>query len=290
MDVPTTRTSTIRNLQVLAAPSVGSELLLRAPARPDGMLLYWLGGMGMPARQYLPLSEALAERGIGSALHEWRGIGSSSLRAGRDIDWGYRELLQEDLPAGLAAARRTCPDARILLGGHSLGGQLACLYAGLQPEVSQGLVLAASGAPYWRCFTPWGLLLRVAYAMASPLARLRGYFPGRRLGFGGNEARGVIADWSRSGLRGMYAAEGLDAALEVALAGIRQPILALRMADDVFGPGASLRYLLDKMPHARSETLVLDAQTLTARADHFTWIKHPDAVAVHIAAWVERAR
>src|SRR5690242_16818249 len=93
-----------RAVRVTAADGAASELLLVGEARPRRWL-YWLPAMGVPAKHYLPFAEALAARGIAVALHEWRGIGSSQWRAGRRQDWGYRALLQQDLLAGLAAAR-----------------------------------------------------------------------------------------------------------------------------------------------------------------------------------------
>ena len=128
------------------------ELLVVAPPRACQQLLYWVPAMGIPARHYLPLAEALAVRGIAVAVHEWRGIGSSNRRAGRGSNWGYRELLQDDFPAGMAALRERWPQAHCWLGGHSLGGQLATLYASLHPGAFSGLLLVASGAPYWRRF------------------------------------------------------------------------------------------------------------------------------------------
>ena len=104
---------------------VSFELLCVYPADAWHELLYWLPALGVPARHYLPLAEALAEQGIAVAIHEWRGIGSSSLRAGRQQDWAYRELLVDDVPAGLAAVRSELPHARCWIGGHSLGGQLS---------------------------------------------------------------------------------------------------------------------------------------------------------------------
>lgn len=278
----------MRSLQVLSAPGVGCELLLREPEHPDAPLLLWLPAMGVPARHYQPLAEALVNLGMGVALHEWRGIGSSSLRATRYENWGYRELLTQDLPAAVAACRKVRPGARLLIGGHSLGGQLGCLFAGLQPQAVDGLVLVASGTPYWRCFGRWGLPLRTGLSLARWTARLRGHFPGRKIGFGGNEARGVIADWARSGRSGRYAAEGLAQDLEAALANQSRPLLALRLEDDRLGPDASLRHLLRKMPRAPSETQVLDSEALGASADHFTWMKNPRTVADRIASWNRR--
>ncbi|MFP3813131.1 serine aminopeptidase domain-containing protein, partial [Bacillus sp. SIMBA_005] len=125
-------------------------------------------------------ADALAVRGVAVALHEWRGIGSSSLRAGRRADWGYRHLLQEDVACSAAALRACVPELPRRIGGHSLGGQLACCRLALEPDAFDALWLVASGAPYWRAFPGpqrWGLPL--AYRFMAWLARTNGVLPGR---------------------------------------------------------------------------------------------------------------
>lgn len=261
------------------------ELLCVLPAVAWHQLLYWIPAMGMPAKHYLPLAEALAARGIAVIVHEWRGIGSSNRRASRDCNWGYRELLQQDFPAGMAAVREHWPQATCWLGGHSLGGQLGSLYASLHPAIFAGLVLVASGAPYWRRFRH-GWLIVAAYALAPLLAGLRGYLPGRRIGFGGNEARGVIADWARTGRTGCYAAVGMPQDFERQLAALQLPSLALRLRDDWLGPQASLDWLLGKLGPGKRNVEVITPQELGGPADHFGWMKTPVPIAAHIAAWL----
>lgn len=273
----------VRTVPVVAVDGAASELLLFAPSASPRAALYWLPAMGVPARHYLPLAQALAARGIAVALHEWRGIGSSDRRAGWRQDWGYRELLCADLPAGLEAAHAAWPQAACWLGGHSLGGQLATLFTGHNADQLAGLVLVASGAPYWRCFDRRGWV-RAAYWLAPALAKLCGHLPGRRIGFGGNEARGVIADWARSGRTGRYTVEGMSG-LEDAMARMGCPLLALRMRDDWLGPAASLDWLLAKWPRTQSTRVLLTPTELAGPADHFSWMKSPDAVATRIASW-----
>lgn len=276
-----------QRLRVRAADGAEADLHLLLPEAPGGHLLYWLPALGVTARQYVPFAQALAGEGIAVALHEWRGAGSSSLRASRRVDWGYRELLRLDLPAGFAAVRSHCGDVRTVLGGHSLGGQIAVLESSLQPQAFAGLVLLASGSPWWRCF-PRPRLLQAACVAVPLLARALGRFPGRRLGFGGNEARGVMADWARSGRTGRYVVDGLDEDLEASMARLELPVQAWRIADDWLGPAASLDWLLDKMPRAPREVEVLDTASLGARADHFSWMRAPGPLSRRLAICIKK--
>lgn len=261
------------------------ELLCVQPGGGWRQLLYWVPAMGMPARHYLPLAEALAAHGVAMVVHEWRGIGSSNRRASRACNWGYRELLQQDLPAGMAMVHERWPQAACWLGGHSLGGQLGSLYASLHPGELAGLVLVASGAPYWRRFRH-GWLIGAAYALAPVLAGLLGHLPGRRIGFGGNEARGVIDDWARTGRSGRYAAAGMAPDFEQQLASLQLPSLALRLRDDWLGPPASLDWLLGKLGAGERSVDVITPQDLGGPADHFGWMKTPAPIATRIAVWI----
>jgi predicted alpha/beta hydrolase len=284
MDSPTLHETTTR---IIARDGAGSDLQLVSCA--SGSIeecVVWLPAMGVAARNYLPLARALASRGIALALHEWRGIGSSDRRAGRTTDWAYRDLLRSDIPASVAAARAAFPNARCWIGGHSLGGQLASLYSALHPDEFAGLILVAAGSPYWRLFRhAW--LIGALFAAGPVLAKACGYFPGRRVGFGGNESRGVIADWARSGRSGRYAPADIEQDLESLLSALRTPIIALTLRDDWLAPEKSLRGLLDKMPHAPRLTQALTSDDLAgAAADHFSWMKTPDVVAQRLAAWI----
>jgi predicted alpha/beta hydrolase len=272
-------------LPLRMADGARADLLLFRPAGVPRAALLWVPALGVSARHYEPLAQALASLGIAVAVHEWRGHGSSDRRAGRGHNWGYQTLLTDDLPASLAALTATFPDTPVLLGGHSLGGQLSTLLASITEVPLRGIVLVASGAPYWRRFRPW---VGLAYVAAPLLAHLVGRLPGRQIGFGGNEARGVIADWARSGRTGRYAARGMSVDLEAALRGQRAPVLALRLGDDWLGPESSLLFLLDKMPGARRTVGVIGSDDLAgAKADHFAWMKMPARIAIRIGEWLD---
>ena len=91
-------------------------------------------------------------------------------------DWGYREVLEQDLPTSQAVLVAADDEAGALpwiIGGHSLGGQLACVHAGRNPQHFNRLWLAASGSPFWRGFPPpRGWLLPLVYRfLPEPCAR-----------------------------------------------------------------------------------------------------------------------
>ncbi|MNK70742.1 Alpha/beta hydrolase family protein [compost metagenome] len=263
---------------IVSADGHRFELLSRVPAQPRARLL-WLPALGVAARHYLPLADALAARGVAVYLHEWRGNGSSRLRPSRQHDWGYRELLQADLPASLAALTRS-GDAECIIGGHSLGGQLACCFAGQQRPHFRRLWLVASGTPYWRTFpAPRGWTLPLIYRFLPWLAQRQGVLHGRRLGFGGTEARGLIADWARVGLNNHYAGAGIAEDLEAGMRGLQGRATAVVMAQDWLAPPGSMQGLLAKLPQVRASLTLMSAAALGTRADHFAWMTSPQAVA-----------
>lgn len=266
-------------LDLVASDGHQFKLLARIPEQPHASLL-WLPALGVAARHYLPFADALAKHGIAVFLHEWRGNGSSNQRPSRSKDWGYQEILQCDLPASDAAITHRCPTLPRVLGGHSLGGQLASCYAGLTARVPHGLWLVASGTPWWRSFpAPHRYLLPLAYRFLPWLARRNGVLPGRRVGFGGNEARSLIRDWARVGISNRYAAHGMHNDLEQGMRNMQAPVTAIVLQNDWLAPKGSTLALLEKMPAAAHQLHYLSAVEIDTSADHFSWMKSPECIA-----------
>ena len=249
--------------------------------------LLWLPAMGVPARKYATFAEALAGHGIAVALHEWRGSGTSSARAARRCDWGYRTLLDD-----VAASRTALGESpmRWAIGGHSLGAQLGALALASAPRDYHGLAVVGAGVPYWRSFPVWQQPLMLAvFAAFRVLAAAAGHFPGETVGFAGREARGVVRDWTRSGLTGRYRIAGDPTDHDAALRTLATPLLAVRFAQDRYVPEGSLAALLARLPAARAERHELGPERFArGRADHFAWMRDPAPVAGIVAAWLAR--
>ncbi len=273
--------------RVHCADGAEADLLLSLPADARVGLL-WVPALGVPARHYQVFADALAARGIALARHEWRGLGSSTLRASRRSNWSYRELLG-DVANSLVAAQVAAPGVRWLVGGHSLGSQFAAMTFALHRESIAGLVVIAGGMPYWKNFPGInGFGIRVLFAIAPLIARWRGYFPGRRFGFGGNEARGVMRDWALTGRSGSYSIATIDDDIDAALAGRDGPVLGVWLEDDWFTPRRSFDHLLAKLSRAEITTRQLTQANFDGiAADHFGWIKQPKPVVERIVEWIE---
>lgn len=272
-------------LRVRSADGAEADLRLVSPPRPTAAL-YLLPALGVGIRPNEQFAAALAMRGVAVAIHEWRGLGNSSVRASRACDWGYRELLELDIPAGLAAAEVALPGVRWSIAGHSLGGQLALIQAALQPDRFDRVHVLASGLPDWRAYTRLrGLGIWAALHVMPLSAILLGHYPGARLGFAGREARGLIRDWSYSGRHARYRIrEGLTDP-EPALHAFRGEVRAVHLASDWLCPRPALQVLMDKTPSAdwRIDTLH-DAAFAPRKADHFGWLKAPEPVVERMMA------
>lgn len=283
----------IEKLRVRAEDGVESDaaLFIREPAAPVRAIIVCTPAMGVPARFYEPLAQELADRGLCAVTSELRGIGSSSIRVRRGVDFGYHELALRDLPAVISAARELYPEAPVFVLGHSLGGQVSALYASAQPEAVRGLILVASGTPYFRNWRfPGNLGVLVGTQLMRGISSVLGYYPGRRFGFGGTEARRLIREWTAFAARGQLRVTQSPHDTEARLQQFSRPLLAISFDDDPLAPRTAVDHLVSKMPRAELTRRHLRPSEVGAQAlHHFQWAKRPAPIAELIGEWV-RAR
>lgn len=257
---------------------------------PGAPVLVFFSALGTPAKVYRHVGHALAQQGVHFCAPDWRGIDSSSVRAARGHDFGYRHLVELDMAAVVAGMRRRFPDSPLWLGGHSLGGQLALLYAATHPEQVAGVVLIASGSVH---IPAYPLTMRLGIAAVVALSRVAspalGYFPGERIGFGGREAAGVMRDWAHVARTGRYQPQGSTVDYEGALAQLQKPVLALNFAADTWSPAPAARALLDKLPPQAGEHWRWGAaDTANIALDHYSWLKQASLIAPAVAQYLDR--
>lgn len=209
--------------------------------------------MGAHAHAYRHIAAAFAERGHAVMVLDPRGSGESDGRPSRDVDFGVYEFLKYDWSAAVNELERQYPQQKLVLLGHSFGGQLNCAYAGMNPGRIYAVINLCSSWLHFRSFGP--AYQQVATAMFYGLMRLSaevlGYAPGDKLGWGARFARTHIRDWSRWGLTGRYRYHnGGD--LADALGALTAPVFAVSFTDDArLGPAAACDDFCRRLYRAR---------------------------------------
>lgn len=263
------------------------ELLVEVPDRPRTVLLF-LCALGVEASYYAKFAEAMAERGVALAMCDLRGNGTSSLRPRRGVDFGYREIVEDDIPAAIATVRERMPLVPLYVGGHSLGGQLVMLYVAAQKPDIAGVVLVACGIPYYRNWTGSDRRqIRLAIRLYPIIGFVLGYVPGKRFGFGGTEARTLMRDWSHNAATARYEPRGSTIDYEAALREVDVGFVTVNIAGDDMGPPSAVDFMFAKVPKARGERIEAKLSECKPGA-HFRWARDPSGVVEAIVSWIEK--
>jgi predicted alpha/beta hydrolase len=263
------------------------DLVSVRPGPGERGLVVFLPAMGADIDYYAPLAEAWSKRGFRVACLERRGGKHSSLRPGRRVNFGYRSLLETDLATLLPHIKKRAGAGPTLLGGHSLGGQLALLHASCHPELVDGVFLLAGGSNFYGAMpSPIRTRRRAQLWLARSITRVMGYFPGNRLGFGGVQPRDLMFDWTHEALTGKYRPIGVSIDYEQTLTEAKFPVLFVSLQGDALVPKSSAEYLARKLRSAPVSCVELDAASGVA-LHHFRWVKKPDAMLDAVDRWVQ---
>ena len=247
-------------------------------AKDAKSVLLFFPAMGVEARYYRDWAKSMADAGFLCCISDHRGHGTSSIRPKRGIDFGYQQMIEQDYESAINAILSYADSEKIYLGGHSLGGQLSCLYAGTRNDDLNwlsGIVLIAActiSHSGWSGFQ--GFMMRFIPHFFSTVARLIGYFPGKRLMFAGTEARQQMLDWSQSGLDGMYQPLGYKESLDPKMQKVTKPIVSISYEGDDYAPRAAVDHLVSKMTGCDISRIHLtDKNSPKVIRDHFKWAK-----------------
>lgn len=262
-----------------AGASLGSPMFLCLPA------------MGVEAKYYLPLVTCLAATFRAPvALADFRGQGENVRRSGPS-EFGYREILEFDLPEIVARLKELYPSRPLYIVDHSIGGQFATLLASQHAGMIRGLVLLASGTAHYRS---WRGLQRWRYYGFIQFARIVTMFlrryPGARLGFGGDQPFRFMMDWVAHALTGRYEPIGSKVPYEAQLRSVRLPVLSISIAGDTVAPSAAVEELLGKL--AIADICRRTASGIRRHSPwkrHFSWARAPEEMVMMIRGWIGEA-
>jgi predicted alpha/beta hydrolase len=265
-----------------------NRLSVFSPDIPADTTFICLPAMGIRASYYKQFAAELSLHGYNVITADWRGHGNSSVRASRKIDFGYEDLVQ-DLKEVIDLVKTWFPDTKIILVGHSLGGQIGSLFASRYANVVSGLILIASCSVYTNGFDNWNRKrLHLAANLFSPLSKLFGHFPGTKIGFGGREAKRVMQDWCLNARTGTYNLTNSNHDYELSLSQMTLPVLSISLENDQLAPKRAVENLLNKFNRESSilHLHLTSSQTQISPLNHFSWAKNPEYFIRTIVNWI----
>jgi predicted alpha/beta hydrolase len=242
----------------------------------------FLPALGVPVAYYRPLFRAWATDGRHVVGVELRGMPQSPVPDLRRATFGYAHLVREDLPAIFSAPAVTGA-AKVVLVGHSLGGQLALLSGATGTVGPDAVVAIATGTS--SPFARHGRLARAQRAAGvrfiAAVTRSLGYWPGHRLGFAGRQPRVMMADWGYEARHGRFRLRGDGTDYEAALGVLAVPTLLVEIAGDRMVPRAAVDHLAARLPAG------VHRATIDAVPHHFRWARgSPEKVITAVENWL----
>jgi predicted alpha/beta hydrolase len=246
--------------------------------------------MGVSANFYAPFAYMLVKQGLNVVTADLRGHGESYIRPGRNVDFGYREMVLYDWPCVLAQVKMLFPHSVKLILGHSLGGQLSTLYLAENPTSIDSLIMVAAPSLYYKDWQfPRSITLLFSTQIFHWIAKVFGYFPGRKIGIGGTEAMQLVGDWARIVRKGRYDMINQTIDYESSLRLLRIPVLAISFTDDGFAPKRAVDRLCQKMPNiCLTRWHLAPVDFGCKKLGHFWWINQGESLVDRISCWLTR--
>ena len=162
---------------------------------------------------------------------DFRGHGASGPHAATGATWTYDDIVQFDVPAVAAAARKAVSNGPLIWIGHSLGAHAVIAAMSVAPELPIDRIVSLAGGVWISQLEPsvkrW--LQKVAifesWLMVTALA---GYCPTKRVGFGSeDEAEPYVRQLVLNGRRNAWLSVGGDIDYLHQMGRVRAPVLSI---------------------------------------------------------------
>jgi predicted alpha/beta hydrolase len=257
---------TQRTLRIRAADGFPLGATLHRGRGRDALVV--AGATGVPRRFYDGFARHAAGREAGPSVltFDYRGVGGSRPAGLRGFAATMRDWGELDLDAALRWALRELEPDRLLVLGHSVGGQLLGHAAAADEAAAAWLVGSQSG--HWRHWPPAARagIFALWHGLIPALSRALGYFPSPWFGLGEPLPAGVARQWARWGRHPDYLLRDRPEAA-ARYARLHLPLAAVSLRGDFFAPERAVRALLAMYPNAQAR--LVDGGDV----GHFAWFR-----------------
>jgi alpha-beta hydrolase superfamily lysophospholipase len=248
-----------------------------APSGTPRAAILCTHAMMVHGRYFHRFAESLAEQGLDVFVLDWRGHGESKPPSPKTGTWTFDDYVALDLPAALTAVATTsgCRSSDVAVLGHSLGGLVTLAALGTSIVRVRRLLLVSTSV--WLHGPDGPFRRRATMRIYDSVARLLGYAPIKRLGFGSEDEPASyvsqLASWARTGR--WTSKDGID--YLASLSSISTPASAIVGDSDRLCSPADVSVLTRRLPHPVPIHIV-------PGADHFSFFTRETPI------WNEMAR
>jgi predicted alpha/beta hydrolase len=266
----------IHQTQIPAAdglPLAATVYQLEGQRTPEHVVLI-NAAMAVKRQFYDRYARFLAQEGFAVVTFDFRGIGESRPPKLRNYAAWLRDWGERDTAGAIDWLTARFAGARLLVVGHSAGGQIVALAP--NNHRLAGMLTVASQSGYWRLYNaPEKYRLFVLWHGVLPsLVKLFGYLPGWRFAMGAEVPKGVILEWSRWCRHPHYMFGDRGPPSRENAGRFTAPILAYSLADDEWAPPRAVDSLMSHYVNARTARRHVQPQELGVPSiGHFGFFK-----------------
>jgi len=225
----------------------------------------------VPRGFYRHFAGALATAGYRVITYDYRGIGGSRPATLRGFPAAMRDWALLDMAGVLDWVAAEHPQARVVLVGHSVGGQIAGLVGGAHNIAGMATMSSQSG--YWKLQgAEQKLLVAMHVHLTFPvLTSIFGYLPWRKFGSSEDLPHGVAKEWARWCRDPKYLLGDTSLPLE-RYQQFAAPVLAYSFSDDKWGTSRSVDAMMSAYPNLQRQHVEPHLAGLEALA-HFGYFR-----------------
>lgn len=228
---------------------------------------------GVKQTYYADFAEYLVTQGFNVYTFDYRGIGASRPK---DIRYLFNDMKDwsKDVDAMIGHITRIHAQARLVVIGHSVGGQLIGMSR--LSKSADAFVMIGAQTPYWRNFEGFWLrakLLLFWYVMIPWLTKITGYFPASKLGLFEDLPEDVALQWARWAKTPHYVFDEYPE-LRSSFESLDQQTLTISFSDDTIAPYKAVKDLQGFYPRLKKEHWHLRPEDLLQKkVGHFGFFR-----------------
>ncbi len=222
-----------------------------SPENPTSKVVLINSATGVKQRFYANFATFLAREGYTVYTYDYRGIGHSRPKTLRGFKASMRDWGTWDYHTMLQNVFQTHVNARVIVIGHSVGGQITGLSA-LTQKV-EAVVMVGAQTPFTKNFGG-GLqkvkLVAFWYFLIPFFTKIAGYFPAKKLGLFEDLPAGVAMQWSRWARSENYMFDEFPEEQQKFEA-IQLPALMINFTDDKLAPAPAVMDLMRRYSNVK---------------------------------------